>query len=546
MHLRNLLLAIFIAWSGILNAQDHEKNFQILDSLIKAKEYENALLLVEKANPDKTPPFISARYYRVKADLHYYLYETKESLAASLRAISNLERSGVDKPAILIDLQISVASAYSSLGLHAKAHEYGENALNESTQLNDTSRMAEALAGIATNYVYQGNYEESLKYFEQTFAINQAINDSVSISYDLNDLAFVNNRLGQQEKAIALYQKSLKYIDAEKNSKSYATKLNNIGMTYGELGQYDSALHYVNQSHQMFINNGDSLNAAKRLLNLGVLSQRMGNLSQSEEYLKRAQFVLGDRSDRLNLLLANAKAELLIKKKEFGKADVEIAKAIQISTRIKAYLDLVNAYNLKKQLAVDNRDFKTAYELQDKIQIARDSMASQKSKRVAEQLSVEYDVFQKESEIELLTAQNELAIQKIESKEQQFILLSVIATIVIIGIVAFVFIQRQKFQLKKNLLFQEIDTLRAQLTFTFDGKDLQSIPMQKINEGLFRPLSEREYEILRHALTEKTNSEIAETVFLSVNTVKYHLKNVYDKLGVSNRKEALQVILKQA
>ena len=59
-------------------------------------------------------------------------------------------------------------------------------------------------------------------------------------------------------------------------------------------------------------------------------------------------------------------------------------------------------------------------------------------------------------------------------------------------------------------------------------------------------LNEREYEILQLLAKGLTNQEIAEEVFVSVNTVKYHLKNVYEKLGVNNRKEALHLIVSQS
>ncbi len=36
-----------------------------------------------------------------------------------------------------------------------------------------------------------------------------------------------------------------------------------------------------------------------------------------------------------------------------------------------------------------------------------------------------------------------------------------------------------------------------------------------------------------------TNDRISEQSGLSVNTVKYHLKNIYRKLGVTNRVEAI-------
>jgi DNA-binding NarL/FixJ family response regulator len=52
-------------------------------------------------------------------------------------------------------------------------------------------------------------------------------------------------------------------------------------------------------------------------------------------------------------------------------------------------------------------------------------------------------------------------------------------------------------------------------------------------------LSEREIEILRLVAAGKSNRLIAEQLLISENTVKYHLKNILHKLGVSNRTEAV-------
>lgn len=56
---------------------------------------------------------------------------------------------------------------------------------------------------------------------------------------------------------------------------------------------------------------------------------------------------------------------------------------------------------------------------------------------------------------------------------------------------------------------------------------------------LLEPLTDREREILRLIAAGRSNPEIADLLYLSLNTVKWHAKNLYAKLGVSNRVQAI-------
>ena len=49
----------------------------------------------------------------------------------------------------------------------------------------------------------------------------------------------------------------------------------------------------------------------------------------------------------------------------------------------------------------------------------------------------------------------------------------------------------------------------------------------------------KELEVLQEAATGKSNQQIAESLFLSIHTVKTHLSNVYEKLEVKRRTEAI-------
>ena len=54
------------------------------------------------------------------------------------------------------------------------------------------------------------------------------------------------------------------------------------------------------------------------------------------------------------------------------------------------------------------------------------------------------------------------------------------------------------------------------------------------------PLSERELEVLQHVARGLSNQEIADKLFLSAGTVKRHMSNIYQKLDVHSRTQALE------
>jgi two-component system nitrate/nitrite response regulator NarP len=75
---------------------------------------------------------------------------------------------------------------------------------------------------------------------------------------------------------------------------------------------------------------------------------------------------------------------------------------------------------------------------------------------------------------------------------------------------------------------------RGQMIFPFlDVRALHADPLGS--------LSPRERELLGELGTGRTNAELAHQLGVSVNTVKFHLRNLFDKLGVRNRAQAVQL-----
>ena len=99
------------------------------------------------------------------------------------------------------------------------------------------------------------------------------------------------------------------------------------------------------------------------------------------------------------------------------------------------------------------------------------------------------------------------------------------------------------------LFWLVFNTLNASFVWnscrTLDGKDSAGednleVLLEKAAQKY--ALSGREQEIGRLLYEGKNNNEIAEILFLSTNTVKVHASNLYKKLGVSNRVQAIKVI----
>jgi len=66
------------------------------------------------------------------------------------------------------------------------------------------------------------------------------------------------------------------------------------------------------------------------------------------------------------------------------------------------------------------------------------------------------------------------------------------------------------------------------------------LDIEKLNKHLLSPLSEREFEVVQNIYNGKTNNQIADSMFVSVNTIKAHIKSGYLKLDTTSRSTAIK------
>lgn len=95
---------------------------------------------------------------------------------------------------------------------------------------------------------------------------------------------------------------------------------------------------------------------------------------------------------------------------------------------------------------------------------------------------------------------------------------------------------------KKLQASQLISTIRrvAREEFAYDKEQIERAKRWREEvTAIWDSLSKREHDVLQLLTEGKDNNRIAEALTISVNTVEKHLKNIYQKLRVTSRTEAV-------
>lgn len=193
--------------------------------------------------------------------------------------------------------------------------------------------------------------------------------------------------------------------------------------------------------------------------------------------------------------------------------------------------------------------------LKDYISL-KDSITDLKIVRQVNQQAIMYETEKKEVEIELL--KKDQVIQQAEIKQQDliiarnfnyliFMIVGIILLVILSSALILYFRSRKEAAEERASKLRiehqrEIDNLRSSLTKEIEEFDEEEfhfgISQDDLNQYLLNPLSDRESEVLYKIAKGKRNKEIAEELFISINTVKSHVLHIYEKLAVQNRTEA--------
>jgi ATP/maltotriose-dependent transcriptional regulator MalT len=182
--------------------------------------------------------------------------------------------------------------------------------------------------------------------------------------------------------------------------------------------------------------------------------------------------------------------------------------------------------------------YKEALEHYELATAFKDSIFNEKKRKNIAEILTRYETEKKEQQIELLDKYNQLKSQRIRI---QWIAIIAILLISLSGaLISRLIIKNKNHKLRQmnlelhNYLLQLNDPLKRLVA----GHDREDDPVGELVDQF--GLTQREAEIMDLIRQGLTNQELGDRLFVSSNTIKYHIKNIYIKLDVKNRVQALQ------
>ncbi|RLD81019.1 MAG: hypothetical protein DRJ10_06685 [Bacteroidetes bacterium] len=436
------------------------------------------------------------------------------------------------------EINVKIAHIHFSKANYFLTEYYFEQAAQYYIKNHLPDKYAEQLTNIGVIKEMSGSYTEATEKYFKALEIFDSLNLELKSSMVYNNLGIVYQQLKENEKALEYYNKSLLISKKLNRPDISAKRYNNIAAVYEESGKnIDSSLYYYHKAHKIWLK--DSSNRFLPIVenNIGYIYLLKNELTIADSLFKKAlSFCLKTGQKNIISQILRNRAKLLIVQKKYTRAILTAEKAISLAqnssnkeVQLESLKVLIEALEKIKEFEKANEKLKEYYQLQEEL-------SGIEQKKQINQLNIQYQVRDKEHKIRILELENTVQNRKLL---QQGLIIFVLVFI-LVGLFFVFRLQKKNNQLKLLQMHRDIADYVSELE---EIKEQNNQSKELCAENFKNKiksfdLTEREEEVLILISKGYKNSEIAEKMFVSINTVKTHTKNLFIKLDVRNRTEA--------
>ncbi len=386
----------------------------------------------------------------------------------------------------------------------------------------DTSWRSSVLLARSNAHFLIGDVPACLADLEAALAIATAQHDHMLALFEMAKLAQTSWTHGQLMRAVQVCQAALHYIDQHDLART--TMINQVLITWGailcERNELDRAGEYILRGLELSRSSQDVLDQLLAYRTLARLRLARRDLSAAAEHLQQAEALSQSYPIPLQHLstLIGVKAQLLIRQGQLAKANTELHRLdVEAEPKIPfAYYGRV--YVSLAQLRLMQGDLPAAEQALDRV--SGFAQTSGQRRWVISAHILRALLYQTRRDLPQALSALEEAMNLCEPAGfiQEFL---------------------DEGEPMRALLHEAV---RRHVKPEFAQRMLQRFSTDRAAEkpiGLVEPLSDREIEVLQLVAEGRSNQEIAAQLYLSLRTIKFHTSNIYGKLGVKNRTEAV-------
>lgn len=468
---------------------------------------------------------------------------------------------------------LRIADDFENTIIDSALH-YSKKALSISRENQDIIGEIKSLNNIGYALTEIGQGEEGYQNHQEALRIAQEIKDSTLIGQTYNFLGVHFNSYSDYNTALEYFLEALKIHETKGNLLSKAVVLGNIGLNYFRLEKYDLAEKYMKQTTSIDSTLNDTLYLIGDYLNLGLVYKHTDRKDlaiqtnlKSWELAKKMRDKMGETRAMNNL------GRIYFEQGAFEKAEELLLDSKKIRDSLNSpfnnlwmqvcLMDLyqewgqyekslhhsLNAHNLNESIQNKDlqariyrsqsasyeqlHDYKQALEFKELEREIIDSMNTEKSLNSLASTEVKLNVLEKQNQIFRL--ENEQLVA--ERKRQRMLAFFLAVAGLLAGIIYFLFQGRQRDHLENERIKTEL--IEAITRVDSLSEELDKFKKKEKNVFEDYDFSLREIEIVELLIAGKSNKEVADQLYISINTVKYHIKNIYKKLDITSRKEVV-------
>lgn len=518
-----LLLCCLTIWT--VSAQNNQKSLP--------PNYEEVLVLPD--TPEKVDSLIAQfKKYTKKRKIYTQLLE--DAIEIGVR----------------IEYTDGVAKAYNHLGITARYQdnfhqsiEYHKKSLDYFEKTTDTLAHIKCLNSLAVTFRKINVEEKAFNYYFLAYDLAKKINHQRSMAIALSGIGNVFVEIEDYNKSLYYFRKALQLEKDQGNQRGVEYSHANLGEVFLKNQQYDSAQVHLNKALKMSFDNPKRYGIGIKYNLLGHLFKEQALWQQSNNNHQKAIEIFQKHAYKryhCNSLIALGYNHLMLRQMPQAKGFLE--DGLAMAQEINSKENLITAYTTLSSYYLKVNNHKKALELYQLGVQEKDSVFNEKAQNSIIQTQVAMETFEKDQLIQSLANQHQESRDKAASNFKKMWYVLGISLLLIIGILVVFYLYRKNIDHELQHKNSEIQNYIYKIDQLESAQDVKvatsSLSIKEKIEKL--DLSKREKEVLELITKGYKNTEIAQTLFVSNNTIKTHIKNIYSKLDVENRIQAIKMV----